>query len=149
AYAEMAARIADALVQQAMPKANGLTPREFDYAADKVLKYGVRLRDHGNESIPGLSEAYALAVSRGSDPAWRGGADRGAEPIAKMYELLFKKSLNADGLFVSVIDGKTLAVSDPQPNDNWAYVLNGVMLFTQAARLDGKVDPARLDALDA
>lgn len=149
AYAELAARIADAYVRQAMPKNNGLPPKHFDWAAGKVAKNTVQLRDHGNESMPGLSEAYALAVSRMAEPAWRARADAWAEPIARMYETALAKGIGGDGLLVSALDGATLAQKELTPNDNWAYLLNGALLFGQAARKHGTVSVARLEGLEA
>src|SRR3954447_2552168 len=65
-----------------------------------------------------------------------------------MYEMIFQHGVGKDGLLESAIDGKTLASKVEQPNDNWAYLLNGVLLYTQAARKHGVVPAARLDALD-
>jgi hypothetical protein len=149
-YAQQAAVIAAAAVDQMLPACNGLPVVTFDYAAGKARDRKVRIRDHGNEIIPGLAEAYALAVQRGpSDPVWKARADHWAEPIARMFELLLQEGLNRDGVPVSVIDSSTGQHVDPTANDNWGYFTNGVLLFTEAARRHGKIDPARLDAMDA
>jgi hypothetical protein len=172
AYADMAARVADAYVQQVLPKHNGLPVRQFDFAADKAVKFGVRIRDHGNEIIPGLAEAYAMAVARATagggtadhrpaaaDPAWRARADRWADPVGRMYEVLLTKAVGPDGLLVSQMDERKFEVTAAEPNDNWAYVLNGALLYAQAARrhaaaggpagATAAVDPARLAAVEA
>jgi hypothetical protein len=149
-YALQAAAIAAASVDQMLPACNGLPVVTFDYAAGKVRDRRVRIRDHGNEIIPGLSEAYALAVYRSaSDAAWKARADHWAEPIGRMFELLLQKGLNRDGVPVSVIDPFTGEHLEPTANDNWGYFTNGVLLFTQAARRHGTIDAARLDAMDA
>jgi hypothetical protein len=36
----------------------------------------------------------------------------------------------------------------PDLNDNWGYLFNGVLLFTQAARMHGTIDAKRLDNLE-
>lgn len=150
AYAAMAARIADAVVQDVLPANHGLPATHFDYSARRVINGDVHLRDHGNEIIAGLSEAYALAVARrGDDPAWAARADRWAEPLASMYEKILAHGRNADGLLVSRLDPATLEPSSARANDNWGYLLNGALLYAQAARLHGRVAPARLAALEA
>lgn len=149
AYAEMAARIADAVVQDVLPANYGLPATQFDYSAKKVINGDVHLRDHGNEVIAGLSEAYALAVARRGEPQWAQRADRWAGPIASMYEKILAHGRNADGLLVSRLDPATLKPSSPRANDNWGYVLNGAFLFTQAARRHGAVAPERLAAIEA
>jgi hypothetical protein len=164
AYAEFAARIADAYVGQVLPRTNGLPAKQFDFGADKVDSPSVQLRDHGNEAVPGLSEAYAMAVARagGSGPppaAWRARADRWAEPLCAMYETLFARATGADGMLAAALDGRTLAVTAAGPNDNWAYLLNGALLYAQAARRHaaaggavaggGAVTSGRLAAIEA
>jgi hypothetical protein len=128
AYAEMAARIADATVTQALPKNGGLPPLAFDYERDRVLDGRVSLGRRGGETIPALAEAYALAISQRETAAWQDRAERWAEPIAAMYETVLSTPLGDD------------AARDA--------VLTGALLFTQAARRHGRIEPARLDALD-
>jgi hypothetical protein len=147
-YAELAARIADAAVMQMLPANDGFPVMGYDYATDKVVVQKVKLRDHGSEITPGLTEIYALAVDHRDDPKWKERADRWAEPIAKMFELMFKYGRNKDGLFVSVIHPVTHRIQVPDLNDNWGYLFNGVLLFTQAARMHGTIDAKRLDNLE-
>lgn len=182
-YAEFAARITDAYVGQVLPRTNGLPAKQFDFVADKVHSASVQLRDHGNEAMPGLSEAYAMAVAKAggdetssgtggedgsADPKWRSRADRWAEPLGKMYETLFARAVGPDGMLAAALDGQTLAVKSAEPNDNWAYLLNGAVLYAQAGRRHaalsggaannsggggasggGAVAAARLDAIEA
>ena len=149
-YAEMAARLAEAYVQQAMPANHGIPPDEYDFKTDRVVVGTLKLKDHGNEVISGLSEAYAMAVARaGEDPAWRDRADRWAEPLAKMYELLLEHGVDADGIVARQIEPATLTPDTSKRNDNWGYPLNGALLFTQAARRHGALDAKRLVAIDA
>ncbi len=147
AYAEMAARITDAVLTDMLPVTVGLPVAEFDYGAKKSLGDDVRLRDHGNEIVPGLSEAYALAVARIQEPQWKERADRWAEPLAAMYEKLVTEGCNSDGILISRMHPISKQPSN-RVNDNWGYVLNGVLLFAQAGRIHGKISPERLAALE-
>jgi hypothetical protein len=155
AYADMAGRIADAYVDGVLPKHNFLPVRQFDFAAGKAERFGVRIRDHGNEIIPGLAEAYAMAVAKAveGNADWKTRADRWADPIARMYETLLSKAVDGRGLLVSQMDERGFAVTAPEPNDNWAYVLNGAYLFAQASRrhaaLGGGVADARAAGVEA
>ena len=150
AYAEMAARVADAVTGQMLPACNGLPVRTFDYAGSRAVETHIKLRDHGNEVVPGLAEAYAMAVARrAEDPQWAARAGRWAEPVARMMETVLDKGRDADGVPLSAIDTATLTITDTRPSDNWGYLLNGVLLFTQAARQHGALPAERLDALDA
>ena len=150
AYATMAARVADAVTQQMLPACNGLPVRTFDYEQGRAVDNHIKLRDHGNEVMPGLAEAYAMAVARrGEGAEWAGRADRWAEPIARMLETALDKGCDANGVPRSEVDTNTLAITDDRPSDNWGYLLNGVLLFTRAAREHGAVPADRLDALDA
>jgi hypothetical protein len=156
AYATMAARVADAVTQQMLPACNGLPVRTFDYERGRAVDPHIKLRDHGNEVMPGLAEAYAMAVARrggggggAAGAEWARRADRWAEPIARMLETALDKGCDADGVPRSAIDTATLAITDNRPSDNWGYLLNGVLLFTRAAREHGALPPERLDALDA
>lgn len=150
AYAEMAARTADAVTQQMLPACNNLPVRTFDYERNRAVETHIKLRDHGNEIMPGLAEAYAMAVARrGEDPEWARRADRWAAPIARLFEVVFEKGCDADGVLLSGIDTATFEITDERPCDNWGYVLNGVLLFTATARQHGALPAERLDALDA
>lgn len=150
AYAAMSARIADAVTQQMLPACNGLPVRTFNYEKGQAVETHIKLRDHGNEVVPGLAEAYAMAVARrGEDPEWAARADRWAEPVAHMMETVLDKGADADGVVLSAIDTATLEITDSRPSDNWGYLLSGVLLFTKAGREHGVPAGGRLDALDA
>ncbi|MGF1633003.1 MAG: hypothetical protein ACFCVE_04065 [Phycisphaerae bacterium] len=147
AYPQMAARIGDAVVMQSLPANHGLPAGEHDYESDKVIDREVQLRDHGNELVGGLGEVYALAVSRRDDPAWAERADRWAEPLAVMFEIILEHSVNEEGLIANAMSAETRKVTDPRASDNWGYVLNGVLLFVQAAQRHDQLEPARLAAM--
>ncbi len=159
-YHAMLAAIADAIVGQMLthPDAPGVPLHFYDYQTDRFSSGIVRLRDHGNETAVGLAEAFATAVALKSDPAWAARADRWAEPLARMYELILARGVNADGLLVTQLDGggsggpkslprRELTITDPEPCDNWGYLLSGVLLFVQAEQRHNSIAPARLDAL--
>jgi hypothetical protein len=152
----MAARIADAYVVTVMPKCNGMPVRQFDFDKGEPKQKGVRLRDHGNEIVPGLAEAYAMAVARAAagETGWKDRADRWAEPVGKMYEVLLTRALDARGMVASQVDETDLHITAKEPNDNWAYVLNGAYLYAQAARRHaaaggGGIAAPRIDAIEA
>lgn len=153
-YADQAGRVADAVILQMFPVSGGVPMHKFDYAADRPLSSVVHLRDHGNETAVGLSEAFALAVTRAAepdaDPIWKTRAERWAEPIARMYETLLTTGRNADGLLMNrIIAAGAPDPSATQPCDNWGYLLSGAILYTQAARRHGSptVPTERLDAI--
>lgn len=149
-YAEFAARIADALVQQAMPANGGVPPKAFDYRSNKVLDPAVKLKDHGNEALLGLAEAYAMAVARGGeDPRWAERADRWAGPLAAMFQTVLTHGVNRDGLIVAAMSTSPPGPTSRDLSDNWGYVASGATLFTDAARRHGKVAADRLAAIDA
>lgn len=153
-FADQVGRLADAVILQMFPLSGGVPIHKFDYAADKPVSSVVHLRDHGNETAVGLSEAFALAVTRAAapdaDPIWKTRADRWAEPIARMYETLLTTGRNADGLLINRIASPDAPDSTAaQPCDNWGYLLSGAILYTQAARRHGSpaVPAKRLDAI--
>lgn len=151
-YAATAARIADAAIGQMLPANHGLPAKEYDYGRDRIVRGHVQIRDHGNEMLVGLSEAYALAVHRSGESAWGARADRWAEPIARMYELVLEHGRNSQGLLVNQLDAARLVPLNDGgagASDNWGYVLCGAELFVQAAQRRGAIEPARAAAIRA
>lgn len=148
AWADLAARLADAAIDQMLKANHSLPAHYYDYARDRVIQSECRLRDHGNELPVGLSEAYALAVHRAeSDPRWLERADRWAPPLADMFQIILEHGFRDDGLMGSAIDPRTRTLLDTDVNDNWGYLFAGVLLYVDAARRHGVVDSARLDAM--
>lgn len=147
-YAELAARITDAAVSQLLPAGRGLPAMEFDFEKDEIIQPKVKLRDHGNEMIPGLPEAFAMAVDRSSDPKWKARADRWAEPLLLMCESFLKFGRNRDGLMISAIHPRTRQILIDDPNDNWGYLLNGVLLYLDAEKKRGTMAPERIAYLE-
>jgi len=106
----------------------------------------LRLRDHGNEVVSGLTELYAtlLKVQSAKASAYRA-------PIHEMLDRILAVGRNDDGLFYNVIDPRAGTASDVGIADNFGYVLNG---YYTVYRLDGTLayrDAVRraLGALDA
>jgi hypothetical protein len=89
----------------------------------------LRLRDHGNEIVSGLTEFYA-AVSQ-VDPAR---AARYREPMHAMLDRILEVGRNEDGLFYNVIDPRAGTPVDAAIADNFGYILNG---FYTVYLLDG------------
>ncbi len=154
-YLAMEGVLADAAIGQMLAHTGGVPVHFFDYATDRFPNGAVRLRDHGNETAVGLSEAFATAVALRSDPVWSERADRWAEPLAHMYDLLLSRGVNADGLLISQLEGggargqpfHQLEITDNEPCDNWGYLLAGAVLFTQAEQRHAKLPPERINAI--
>jgi hypothetical protein len=106
----------------------------------------LRLRDHGNEVVSGLTELYATLskVQPAKASAYRA-------PIHEMLDRILAVGRNEDGLFYNVIDPRAGKATDAGIADNFGYVLNG---YYTVYRLDGTAayrDAVRkaLGALDA
>ena len=97
----------------------------------------LRLRDHGNEVVSGLTELYA--TSSKVQPA-KAGAYRA--PIHEMLDRILEVGRNEDGLFYNVIDPRAGRAMDAGIADNFGYVLNG---YYTIYKLDGT--PAYRDAV--
>jgi hypothetical protein len=89
----------------------------------------LRLRDHGNEVVSGLTELYAT-VQRVQPSK----ADAYRAPIHEMLDRILAVGRNEDGLFYNVIDPRAGEPVDAHIADNFGYVLNGYYTMYQ---LDG------------
>ena len=87
----------------------------------------LRLRDHGNEVVAGLTELYATL--REVQPAK---ANAYRAPIHEMLDRILAVGRNDDGLFYNVIDPRAGTASDAGIADNFGYVLNGY--YTEIGR---------------
>jgi hypothetical protein len=89
----------------------------------------LRLRDHGNEVVSGLTELYAtvLKVQPAKAALYRA-------PIHEMLDRILQVGRNEDGLFYNVIDPRSGKATDAHVADNFGYVLNGYYTMYQ---LDG------------
>ncbi len=148
-YAEFAGRIGDAVVAQMLANTGGLPVQEYDYEHDTFPSSVVWLRDHGNEAAVGLSEAFALAVARGGEPAWDERAARWSGPLAGMFETLLTAGVREDGLLVDKVDGRTHAQLATRACDNWGYLAASALLYVEAEQRRGEMPATRLDGIVA
>jgi hypothetical protein len=117
-FLDWARRIGDAYVEEVLPGNNGLPSSKWDF--DKHTGEGqVRLRDHGNETVVGLTLLYAIDRSPKYEAAVRRMLDRILE------------SATADGMLYNVIDSSTLKPINSGLSDNWGYVYGSVYTFYQ------------------
>jgi hypothetical protein len=89
----------------------------------------LRLRDHGNEVVSGLTELYATVTRVQPEKAARYRA-----PIHEMLDRILAVGRNADGLFYNVIDPRSGTPTNDRVADNFGYVLNG---YHTVYQLDG------------
>jgi hypothetical protein len=106
----------------------------------------LRLRDHGNEVIAGLTELYAtlLKVQPQKAATYRA-------PIHEMLDRILAVGRNEDGLFYNVIDPRAGKPVNAGIADNFGYVLNGYYTMYQLDGTTAYRDAVRkaLGALDA
>jgi len=123
-YLAWARRIADAYVEEVLPGNFGVPSTKWDFATH-TGEARLRLRDHGNELVVGLTLLYALEHDLQSDRAAR------YEPVVRVMLDRILASANPDGLLYNQVDAKTLAPIDRTLSDNWGYVYGAVYTFYQ------------------
>jgi hypothetical protein len=123
-YLEWARRIGDAYVEEVLPGNYGVPSTKWDFAA-RAGQPQLRLRDHGNELIVGLTLLYALESDLRSDRAAR------YEPVVRRMLDQVLASANPDGMLYNQVDARTLAPVDRTLSDNWGYVYGAVYTFYQ------------------
>ena len=123
-FLEWARRIGDAYVDEVLPGNFGVPGMKWDFAAhtgDRRL----RLRDHGNETVVGLTLLVALEQQLGSDRAPRYRA-----AVQRMLDRILQ-SAAPDGMLYNEVDAETLAPIDSRLSDNWGYVYGAVYTYYQ------------------
>ncbi len=123
-HLEWARRIGDAYVEEVLPGNYGLPSSKWDFgkhAGDGQC----RLRDHGNETVVGLTLLYALEQSYDSPRAPKYKA-----AVRRMLDRILE-SANPDGMLYNVIDAAALKPLNPGLSDNWGYVYGAVYTFYQ------------------
>src|SRR5262249_38659529 len=85
----------------------------------------LRLRDHGNETVVGLSMLFALERQLGGTRA-----DEYRPAIQRMLDRILA-SANPDGMLFNEVDAETLAPLDSGLSDNWGYVYGAVYSYYQ------------------
>lgn len=139
-YEDMLARITDAVLLNMLAQNNGLHSSSFNYEKNAAEDKKVPLRDHGNEILPGLAEAYAFAVDYRQDEKWNTRAEQWTAPITLLFEKCMTHGFRPDGLLANAFHAETLEITDPGLNDNWGYVSIGVLLFASRAQEAGLLE---------
>jgi hypothetical protein len=126
-YLAMAERIAEVYLFDIMPKNYGFPAAQWDFVNQRPLRATFRIRDHGNELIPGLTELYYLEKRMGRPKAaeYQG-------PIQAFLDQLLKVCRTEDGLWYDEYDTRTLKANTTGVADNWGYVLNAYRTFDLA-----------------
>ncbi len=146
-YSQFLGRIAEAAISTMFAANNGLPCDSFDYESEVAEDSEVPLRDHGNEIIPGLAEAFAFAADHSDDEVWGERASRWAEPLAVMFETIFRAGIREDGLLANSFDARSGELLDAGINDNWGYVAAGALLFADRASAGGLIAKGRVRAI--
>lgn len=123
-YLAWARRIGDAYVEEVLPGNFGVPSTKWDFATH-TGESQLRLRDHGNELVVGLTLLYALESDLKSDRAKR------YEPVVRRMLDQVLASANPDGMLYNQVDAKTLAPVNRGLSDNWGYVYGAVYTFYQ------------------
>ncbi len=124
-FFEWARRIGDAYIEEVLPGNHGLPSTKWDFT-NHTGDGRLRLRDHGNETVVGLTLLYAL-----EHDAQTPRAARYRPAIARMLDRILE-SANPDGMLYNVIEAATLKPLDKRLSDNWGYVYAAVYAFYQA-----------------
>ena len=123
-FLDWARRIGDAYIEEVLPGNFGVPGMKWDFTAhtgDKRL----RLRDHGNETVVGLTLLFAFEDQLKSDraPRYRAAVQRLLDRILE--------SAQPDGMLYNEVDAETLAPIDKRLSDNWGYVYGAVYTYYQ------------------
>jgi hypothetical protein len=118
-FLEWAERIGDAYVLEVLPANHDLPGYTWDFTKHEGPDR-MRLRDHGNEIVVGLTLLQALESDWGLA---RGESYRPA--IARMLDRILA-SANPDGLLYDEIRPSDLKALEPRLSDNWGYVYGSV-----------------------
>ena len=123
-FLDWARRIGDAYIEEVLPNNFDVPGMRWDFAAHSGDRR-LRLRDHGNETVVGLTLLFALEHQLGSDrePRYRAAVQRMLDRILA--------SAAPDGMLYNEVDGQTLAPIDTRLSDNWGYVYGAVYTYYQ------------------
>lgn len=128
-YRAWAREIADAYVEEVLPGSEGLPSYQWNFETHQGDPR-IRLRDHGNEAVVGLTLLYALEKDENT-------------PYAAKYEPAIRRMLdrilasaNEHGMLYNVIDANTLAPVDKGISDNWGYIYGAIYTFYQVTGED-------------
>jgi hypothetical protein len=123
-FFEWARRIGRAYIEEALPGNFGVPGMTWDFSAhtgDRRL----RLRDHGNETVVGLTLLYAIEHQLRSEYEPADG-----QAVKRMLDRIVQ-SANADGMLYNEVDSETRAPLDQRLSDNWGYVYGAIYTYYQ------------------
>ena len=123
-FVTWARRIGDAYVEEVLPGSGGVPGFKWDFGTHTGERR-LRLRDHGNETIVGLTMLLALEHERNGPRE-----ERYRAAVGRMLDRVLA-SANPDGLLYNEVDVDTLAPLDERLSDNWGYVYGAVYAYYQ------------------
>jgi len=123
-YLAMAERIGDAYFLEILPHNHSLPAHDWDFTTNTPANPKFRLRDHGSEIIPGLTELYILEKLRN-----RPRAMRYRPALQRMLDRLLVIGRSADGLWVNAVDPASGRVLSGGVIDTWGYIVNAYQAF--------------------
>lgn len=124
-YREYLRRIADAYLEEVLPKNHGLPGMKWDFTAHEGDQR-LRLRDHGNETVVGLVLYFALENYQQTERA------RKHQPLIRRMLDRILESANPDGMLYNEVDASTLEPLNKNLSDNWGYVYSAMYAYYQA-----------------
>jgi hypothetical protein len=123
-FLDDARRIGDAYVDEVLPGNSGVPGMQWDFTAH-TGDHRLRLRDHGNETVVGLTLLLALEHQIGSDRV-----ERYRVAVQRMLDRILQSAL-PDGMLYNEVDAATLAPLQQGLSDNWGYVYGAVYTYYQ------------------
>jgi hypothetical protein len=117
-----ARRIGDAYIEEVLPGSGGVPGYTWDFKTHTGERR-LRLRDHGNETIVGLTLLYALEHQLASPRV-----DKYRPAVKNMLDRVLA-SVNDDGLLFNEVNVDTLEPIDRGLSDNWGYVYGAVYTY--------------------
>lgn len=127
-FLDWARRIGDAYVYEVLPR-NHYLPANWNFHKHTGRRQ-VYLRDHGNETIVGLSMLLATEKFLESSRV-----KPYEEVLGKMFDRIIA-SANPDGLLFNQIDAETLEPINAGLADNWGYVYGAVYNFYLVTKVE-------------
>lgn len=130
AYLEMGQRLADLYLLDVLPAHSNLPALYWDFAKGTPGKHIhadlVKYRDHGNETIFGLTELYFLERRLGL-PA----AERHRKPLQELLDRILVVGRTENGLWYDAVKVSNGDVKK-RVIDTWGYLLNALQTFDLA-----------------
>jgi hypothetical protein len=123
-FLDWARRIGDAYIEEVLPGSGGVPGYKWDFESHTGERR-LRLRDHGNETIVGLTMLFALEHQLGSPRA------ASYRPVIQQMLDNVLRSANPDGLLYNEVSVDTWQPVDRALSDNWGYVYGAVYSYYQ------------------